>query len=63
MVTGRQAASLLSVVLPTREHARLVLRAGLAGAPLRTSAVLLYDADRECMSESGAAFWNAHDGE
>src|SRR5205814_1532603 len=46
MVTGRQAASLLSVVLPTREHARLVLRAGLAGAPLRTSAVLLYDADR-----------------
>ena len=46
MVTGRQAADLLSGVLPTREHARLVLRAGLAGPATRTSSALLYDQDR-----------------
>ena len=46
MVTGRHAADLLSGVLPTREHARLVLRAGLAGPPVRTSAALLYDEAR-----------------
>jgi hypothetical protein len=42
-VSGRQAAALLSDVLPVREHARLVLRAGLAGAPVRASNALLYD--------------------
>ena len=42
-VSGRHAADLLSCVLPTREHARLVLRAGLAGQPVPTSAALLYD--------------------
>lgn len=43
-MTGREAAALLSAVLPVREHARLVLGAGLAGEPVRTSAALLYDA-------------------
>jgi hypothetical protein len=42
MVTGRHAAALLSDVLPTREHARLVLRAGLAGPPVRAQ----YDEQR-----------------
>jgi hypothetical protein len=46
MVTGRQAAELLREVLPTREHARLVLKAGLAGPAIDTSAALLYDAAR-----------------
>ena len=46
MVTGRHAADLLSGILPTREHARLVLRAGLAGPAERTSAALFYDQAR-----------------
>jgi len=43
LITGRQAAALLSDSLPTREHGRLVLRAGFAGEPERTTAALLYD--------------------
>jgi hypothetical protein len=45
-VSGRRAAELLSEVLPTREHARLVLRAGLAGVPVVSSKAVLYDAER-----------------
>jgi hypothetical protein len=43
LVTGRDASRLLSGVVPTREHARLLLRAGFAGPCLRTSCALLYD--------------------
>jgi hypothetical protein len=46
LVSGRPAAELLSEVLPTREHARLVLRAGLAGVPVVSSKAVLYDAER-----------------
>ena len=42
-ISGREAAAVLSATLPTREHARLVLRAGLAGEPIRSRAALLYD--------------------
>ena len=35
---------MLSGALPTREHARLVLRAGFAGEPVRRAGALLYDA-------------------
>jgi hypothetical protein len=42
-VTGREAARLLAGVVPTREHARLLLRAGFAGPGTRTSAAVLYD--------------------
>lgn len=42
-ISGREAAALLRVTLPTREHARLVLRTRLAGEPVRTHAALLYD--------------------
>lgn len=61
-VSGRRAAELLARVLPTREHARLVLRAGLAGQALRTSSALLYDetlvralADRAPVTTDGLA--------
>jgi hypothetical protein len=44
-VTGREAAWLLRDSLPVREHARLILAAGFAGRPMRTSACLLYEED------------------
>jgi hypothetical protein len=44
-ISAREAAVLLSATLPVREHARLVLRAGLAGEPIRTRSALLYDAE------------------
>lgn len=45
LITGREAARVLQGVVPTREHARLLLRAGLAGPETQTTASLLYDGD------------------
>jgi hypothetical protein len=45
-VSGRQAAGILAPAGLSRRGAERVLRAGLAGEPVRTSSSLLYDEDR-----------------
>jgi hypothetical protein len=43
LLTGGESARLLADVVPTREHARLLLSAGFAGDGVRTPAAVLYD--------------------
>jgi hypothetical protein len=56
-ISGRQATARLAATGVTSRQARQVLAAGLAGEPQRTTAALLYDADRvaELVARPGLA--------